>query len=99
AARAASLAAIPDGPAKDEGVGSGEAGAGAMILLRTNEGSSPLTFFVPTAPGPSVWEATPSCPTVGGVQVGILYNWQNVKPFGIQSAADFLADAPPSLTS
>src|SRR5262249_54561273 len=97
--RTASLAAIPDGPAKDDGVATGESAAAAMILLRTNDGSSPLTFYVPTAPGPGVWEATPSCPSVGGVQVGILFNWQNVKPFGIRSAADFLAGPPPSLTT
>ena len=99
AARTASLAGIPDGPAKDDGVATGEAAALAMIALRTNDGSSPLTFFVPGAPALGVWEATPSCPTVGGARVGILYNWQNVKPFGIRAPADFLLDPPPSLTS
>jgi len=99
AARASSLAAIPDGQAKDDGIATGEAAAAAMILLRTNDGSAPPEFFVPGLPGPAVWEATPSCPTVGGIQVGILLHWRNVTPFGIRSPADFLAHPPPSLTS
>jgi hypothetical protein len=99
AAHTASLAAIPDGPAKDDGIATGEAAALAMIALRTNDGSAPLTFFVPGAPGLGVWEATATCPTVGGGKVGILYNWQGVKPFGIHAAADFLLDPPPSLGS
>jgi hypothetical protein len=54
---------------------------------------------VPGAPGPGVWEATPSCPVVNGIQVGAFFHWQDVKPFGIRSAARFLSDPPPSLTS
>ena len=98
-ARASSLATIPDGPAKEDGIATGEAAAAAMILLRANDGSAPAEFFVPASPGPGVWQATPSCPTVGGVRVGILLHWRNVTPFGIRRAADFLADPPPSLRS
>src|SRR5204862_1935344 len=36
-----------------------------------------------------------SCPAAGGQ----FFNWQNVTPFGIPSAADFVLDPPPSLTS
>jgi hypothetical protein len=99
AARASSLAAIPDGPAKEDGIATGEAAAAAMILLRANDGSAPAEFFVPGAPAPGVWEATPSCPTVGGVRVGVFLHWRNVTPFGIRRAADFLAAPPPSLHS
>jgi len=99
AARASSLATIPDGQAKDDGIATGEAAAAAMILLRANDGSAPAEFFVPASPGPGIWEATSSCPIVGGVRVGILLHWRNVTPFGISSAADFLAAPPPSLTS
>ena len=98
-ARASSLATIPDGQAKEDGIATGEAAAAAMILLRANDGSAPAEFFVPASPGPGVWEATPSCPTVDGVRVGILLHWRNVTPFGIRRAADFLADPPPSLRS
>jgi hypothetical protein len=98
-ARATSLATIPNGQPKDDGIATGEAAAAAMILLRANDGSAPAQFFTPSSPGPGVWEATPSCPTVGGIQVGILLQWRNVTPFGVDSAADFLADPPPSLGS
>ena len=36
---------------------------------------------------------------VNGVAVGIAFQWQNVTPFGISSASDFLLDPPPALTS
>jgi hypothetical protein len=36
---------------------------------------------------------------VNGVAVGIAFQWQNVTPFGIQRASDFLLDPPPALTS
>jgi hypothetical protein len=98
-ARARSLATIADGQAKEDGIATGEAAAAAMILLRANDGSAPAEFFVPTPPRPGVWEATPSCPTVDGVRVGVLLHWRNVAPFGIRRAADFLADPPPSLRS
>ena len=45
------------------------------------------------------WQATASCPIVNGVAVGIAFQWQNVTPFGISSASDFLLDPPPALTS
>jgi hypothetical protein len=98
-ARARSLAAIPDGQAKEDGIATGEAAAAAMILLRANDGSAPAEFFTPASPAPGVWEATSSCPTVDGVRVGILLHWRNVTPFGVRRAADFLADPPPSLRS
>jgi hypothetical protein len=36
---------------------------------------------------------------VNGVAVGIAFQWQNIKPFGILSASDFLLGPPPALTS
>jgi len=98
-ARANSLASIPDGQAKDDGIATGEAAALAMIALRANDGSSPPQFKVPGPPVPGEWQATPSCPTVNGVQVGIAFQWQFVTPFGIASASDFLLDPPRTLTS
>ena len=71
-----------------------------MIFLRTNDGSAPAQFFVPASPGPGIWAATPSCPTVDGVRV-----W-HPSPVAQRDAvrylagpADFLAAPPPSLTS
>ena len=94
-----SMAQIPDGQAKQDGIATGDAAAAAMIALRANDGSSPPQFKVPGAPNPGEWQATASCPIVNGVAVGIAFQWQFVTPFGIPSASDFLLGPPPDLTS
>jgi hypothetical protein len=99
AERANSLASIPDGQAKTDGIATGEAAALAMIALRANDGSSPPQFKIPGPPVPGEWQATPSCPIVNGVAVGIAYQWQNITPFGIPSVSEYLLDPPPVLTS
>jgi hypothetical protein len=97
--RAHSLASIPDGQAKTDGIATGDAAALAMIALRANDGSSPPQFKIPGPPVPGEWQATPSCPMVNGIAVGIAFQWQNLAPFGIPSASEFLLDPPPALTS
>src|SRR5579864_179455 len=99
AERANSLASIADGQAKIDGIATGEAAALAMIALRANDGSSPPQFKIPGPLVPGEWQATPSCPIVNGIAVGIAFQWQNLTPFGIPSASDFLLDPPPALTS
>lgn len=94
-ARTNSLAAIPAGSAKDDGVAVGEAAAAAMIAARVNDGSEVPEFYAPTSTDPGVWQLTPSCPAAGGTS----FNWIHLKTFGIASAADFVAEPPPSLTS
>jgi len=94
-----SLAQIPDCQAKRDGIATGEAAALAMIALRANDGSSPPQFKVPGPVVPGEWQSTPSCPIVNGVAVGIAFQWQNITPFGISNASDFLLDPPPALTS
>jgi len=97
--RTNSLALLPDGQAKSEGIATGDAVASAMIALRANDGSSPPQFKVPGPPVPGEWQATPSCPIVNGIAVGIALQWQNITPFGIPSASAFLLDPPPALSS
>jgi PAP2 superfamily len=94
-----SMWSIPDGQAKTDGMATGHAAATAMTALRANDGSSPPQFKIPGPSVPGEWQATPSCPIVNGIASGIALQWQNVTPFGIQSASDFLLDPPPSLTS
>lgn len=94
AARAASLAAIPDGQAKDDGITVGEAAAAAMIANRASDGSAPLQFYTPPSANPGEWQPTPGC-TAGG----ILLHWRNVTPFGVQSSDQFRPGPPPALTS
>jgi hypothetical protein len=99
AERIDSLAAIPNGQAKDDGLATGEAAALAMITLRANDGSAPPQFKIPGPSIPGEWQATPSCPIVNEVAVGTFFQWQYVVPFGIPSASAFLLDPPPTLTS
>jgi PAP2 superfamily protein len=97
--RAASLAAIPDGQSKLDGIAVGDAAAAAMIALRANDGAAPPQFKAPGSPVPGEWQATPSCPIVNGVASGIAFQWQNITPFGVPSASAFLLNPPPALTS
>lgn len=94
-----SMGQIADGQAKTDGIATGDTAAAAMIALRAKDGSSPPQFKTPGPAVPGEWQATPSCPIVNGVAVGIAFQWQNVTPFGIQRASDFLLDPPPALTS
>jgi PAP2 superfamily len=98
-ARASSLALIPDGQAKNDGIATGDAAASAMIALRANDGSSPPKFKIPGPVVPGEWQATPSCPIMNGIGVGVFFQWGNVTPFGIPSVSEFLLDPPPALES
>ena len=95
AALASSLAGIPDGASKDDGVAVGATAAAELVALRAGDGSSPPAFYQPTSTAPGVWQTTPTCPAAGG----ILFQWQNLRPFGVESTAQFRSDPPPSLTS
>ena len=96
---AASLAQIPNGQAKTDGIATGQAAAAAMIALRASDGSAPPKFYTPGPPVPGAWQATPSCPLVNGVAVGAFFHWQNVTPFGIPDAHAYLLNPPPALIS
>jgi hypothetical protein len=87
------LAAIPNGQAKTDGIAVGMAAADAMIALRANDGSAPLTTLVPTSTEPGDYQLTTGC------AAGLFHNWQNVTPFGIDAASDYLLRPPPRLTS
>jgi hypothetical protein len=91
--RDASLAAIPDGQAKTDGIAVGQAAAAAMIANRTNDGSTPPQIFIPTSSDPYEWQLTPGC------AAGAFKHWPNVSPFGIESSSQFRAEPPPDLNS
>jgi len=93
AARNADLGAIPDGPAKTDGIAVGMAAANAMIALRAADGSAPLVAITPTSTAAGNYRVTSGC------AAAMFYNWQTVTPFGIANASDFLLDPPPSLAS
>jgi hypothetical protein len=85
AERDTSLAAIPNGAAKTNGIATGAAAAAALIAERVGDGSSPVAFYLPPSPvPPGEWDITPGCPTdaSGNPLGGILFNWPNLRPFG-----------------
>jgi hypothetical protein len=93
--RAQSLGALPDGAATDSGVAVGAAAAAAMIAARANDGAAPPLFHTPGAAVAGEWQATAGCPPAGG----ILAHWQNVAPFGVETADQLRAAPPPDLGS
>lgn len=95
AARAASLAMIPDGPDKASGIAVGEAAAAAMVAHRASDGATPPQFHLPSSSNPGEWQTTPACPPAGGV----LRHWGNLVPFGIERLQQFRPAPPPPLSS
>jgi hypothetical protein len=95
AARATSLAAIPNGQAKNDGIAVGEAAAAAMVANRASDGSATAQFYIPPSANPGEWQTTPGCPAAGG----ILLHWRDVTPFGIRSSDQFRSDPPSALAS
>ena len=90
-----SLAGIPDGASESDGLAVGTAAAAALVALRTGDGSGPPAFYAPTSTEAGDWQTTPTCPAAGG----ILFQWRNLVPFGIESNSQFRSDPPPSLRS
>ena len=91
--RDASLALIPNGQAKIDGIAVGMAAAAAMVADRTNDGSAPALIHMPTNTDPYEWQITPGC--TGGV----FRHWPNLRPFAIESASQFRSEPPPTLGS
>jgi hypothetical protein len=90
---AASLAAIPDGPAKTGGIEVGAAAAAAMLVERTGDGRfTPFTIVEGFDPGK--WRRTPPAfafepaPWVG-----------NVRPFIVADARALRSDGPNALSA
>ena len=86
-----SLAAIPDGRAKDKGVAVGEAAAALIEQLRTGDGrNAPITFTRPPAPG--VWRPTSAAQ--------FLIPWLGfVRPLLLSSPTQIPLSGPDPLTS
>ena len=94
---AEALAAIPDGQPKQAGERIGVVAANQVIRARSVDGLMmpiAITSSFPTLkPGPGVWRLTPPFALAQTPWVG------NVRPFILQSAAQFLPAPPPSLSS
>lgn len=93
AAYASSLAAIPDGHAKEQGLRYGERAADHFIALRANDGrNAPVTFDM--APAAGVWRPTPPA------NAPFFAPWlAQTEPLLVDSPSQFRPPSPPSLTS
>ena len=92
-ALAASLAEIPDGPKKKQGIHYGERAADRIIELREDDGRfGPVTFDVP--PGPGVWRPTPTA------FAPFFDPWlAQLRPLLLDSPSQFRPGPPPAMTS
>ncbi len=92
-AYAASLATIPGGQAKTDGVATGEEVAALLIAERAGDGfRAPVTYTPPNPPIPGVWLPTAPSPPVG-TYLGLM------EPFSLKSADQFRPNGPPALSS
>ena len=91
AARADSLAAIPNGAGKDDGIKVGELAADAMLALRAGDGWNAVVAYTPgTDPGD--WQPTPPA-----LAPALLPGWGKVATFGIKDGSQFRSSPPPAI--
>jgi hypothetical protein len=90
----ASLLTIPDGQAKTNGASIGEAVANLVIAQRSGDGFRAATppYIPPSPPVPGVWIPTAPTPPIGAY-LGLM------RPFALESAAQFRPGGPPPLDS
>lgn len=93
AALAASLALVPDGPAKSRGVSLGAAAAAASIAQRQNDGSDAVVGRAPSGQ-PGFWQPTPPA-----FAEPLLPQWPSVDPWVMASGSAYRPPAPPTLGS
>jgi hypothetical protein len=90
---AASLAQVPDGEAKTNGIALGRAVANAVVALRAHDGYQNYVNYVPGS-GPGVWQ-----PTAPMYAEALLPQWATLQPFAMTSPDQFRPSGPPDLTS
>lgn len=87
---AASLAAVPDGAAKTEGIQIGEASATAILWLRAGDGSDTplLDFTYPQGTNPGEYRSPP------GFNFAFAPGWARVTPFVLNHGSQFRPGPP-----
>jgi hypothetical protein len=84
-----SLARIPDGSSRTDGVAVGEKVGAEMVALRANDGATaPNTYRPVTAPGVYVVTTLP-----------VSFHWGKLTPWVLERPSQFRPGAPPALTS
>ena len=88
-----SLATIPDGQAKDDGVATGEEVADRLIDQRADDGFRVNVEYVPPDPPvPGVWIPTQPAPPIGTYLPAM-------RPFSLRTPSQFRPNGPPRLSS
>jgi len=88
-----SLAAIPDDPARANGIQLGEASAVAIFTARIADGSATTSTY-PGSTGPGKWRPTPSL-----FQAALEPGWRFVVPFALSKPEQFRPPPPPAVDS
>ncbi len=90
-----SLAQIPDGTSKSEGISIGQTVADRILKLRSNDGSDaqPIPYVFGTDPGD--YQSTPP----NFPPQPVFTHWSAVTPFALESANQFRPRPPPALIS
>ena len=90
-----SLAQIPDGNDKVEGIRIGQTVADRILAVRSNDGSNakPIPYVFGTAPG-DYQSTPPNFPAQPQFT-----HWSHVTPFALERASQFRPGPPPALTS
>jgi hypothetical protein len=102
ASYAATLAGIPDGLAKSDGIAIGMAAAAAVVALRTTDhATTPVAYTPGTRPGD--WQPTPNPvpfdpPAAADHLPAVLAGWGHVTPFVLRRTDQFRAPGPPRLS-
>ncbi len=92
-----SLALIPEGADKTEGIAIGKTVADQILALRSNDGSnaSPIPFVFTNPPVPGDYQSTPP----NFPKQPQFTHWSHVTPFALERANQFRPGPPPALTS
>jgi hypothetical protein len=94
---ASTLASIPDGAAKTNGIAAGEQQAASVLAERANDGLDTASVdipFTPPPPGPGVWQPTPPA-----FHAATRAGEGNGEPFLLARNNQFDPGPPPSLSS
>lgn len=89
-----SLAEIPDGPRKRQGIRVGQEVARRILAVRSNDGSN--AKLIAYAPGKNPGDYQPTPPKFSEP---VFAHWSHVKPFTLTRANQFRPGPPPALTS
>jgi hypothetical protein len=95
AALAASLADVPDGVSRSDGIDLGKAVANAILAWRANDGASQKVTYTPGTTAPD-WQPTPGPTPATNFQPALLPQWPQLTPFAMTGDAQFRPPPPPA---